>query len=553
MLLSAAAVAQTKPDSLDRLASDFWTWRAKYRPFSTDDVPRMERPSGVRDWSASAIVQQRADLGELERRWKEISTGDWPVAKRVDYRLIGSALARVRWELDVNPRWQRDPTFYIEQTVVALQEALLSPPPFGEDRSREIVERAENIPAILEQARINLKPVAPFAQLAIDSLSDIDARLERVEHGVSPLLTSDDQRARLHAAMPKAARALIDCREWLKKDLPHMRPDFALGADAYGFFLHRVALLPYTPEQLLTMARQDFDRVLAMEAYERQRDIAAPALTLPATADEEVGRMVKADASTRKYLVDHEILSVPSDLPHWTMRAAPGYVAAFDGFGELDDFTGPSRLHQDGTRWLMPLAGELPYFSKAYAEDPRTTGVHEGVPGHFFQLSLSWRNPDPIRRQYYDSGANEGIGFYAEEMMLQAGLYDDSPRSREIIYSFARLRALRVEVDVKLALGEFTIAQAADYLARTVPMDRRTAEDEAASFASAPGLAIAYEIGKLQIERLLAERRLQLGDKFSLREFHDYVWSNGNVPLALQRWELAGLDDDVRKVDAAAK
>jgi uncharacterized protein (DUF885 family) len=94
-------------------------------------------------------------------------------------------------------------------------------------------------------------------------------------------------------------------------------------------------------------------------------------------------------------------------------------------------------------------------------------GVHEGVPGHFFQLSLSRRNSDPIRRQYYDSSANEGIAFYAEEMMLDAGLYDDSPRSREIIYNFARLRALRVEVDVKLALGQFSIAQAADYLARS--------------------------------------------------------------------------------------
>jgi hypothetical protein len=453
----------------------------------------------------------------------------------------------------VNPRWQRDPTFYIEQTVVALQEALMPPPPFGEERSREVVERAENIPAILEQARINLKAVAPFAQLAIDSLADIDTRLERVERGVSPLLNTDDQRSRLRVAMPKATRALIDYREWLKQNLPTMRPDFALGANAYGFFLHRVALLPYTPEQLLSMARQDFDRVLAMEAYERQRNTGAPALTLPPTLDEEVARMVKAEASTRRYLVEHELLSVPADLPHWTLRAAPDYVAALDGFGELDDFTGPSRLHQDGTRWLMPLTGDLPYFNKAYAQDPRTTGVHEGVPGHFFQLSLSWRNPDPIRRQYYDSGANEGIGFYAEEMMLQAGLYDDSPHSREIIYSFARLRALRVEVDVKLALGEFTIAQAADYLARTVPMDRKTAEAEAASFASAPGLAIAYEIGKLQIERLLAERRLQLGDTFSLREFHDYVWSNGNVPLALQRWELAGLDDDVRKADEGAR
>ena len=79
--------------------------------------------------------------------------------------------------------------------------------------------------------------------------------------------------------------------------------------------------------------------------------------------------------------------------------------------------------------------------------------VHEGMPGHYFQMALSWRHADAIRRQYYDSGANEGIGFYTEEMMLQAGLFDDSPRTREIIYNFMRLRALRVEVDVKLALG----------------------------------------------------------------------------------------------------
>jgi uncharacterized protein (DUF885 family) len=179
--------------------------------------------------------------------------------------------------------------------------------------------------------------------------------------------------------------------------------------------------------------------------------------------------------------------------------------------------------------------------------------VHEGVPGHFFQLSLSRRNPDPIRRQYYDSGVNEGLGFYAEEMMLAAGLYDDSPRSREIIYNFARLRALRVEVDVKLALGRFGIAQAADYLERTVPMDKQTAQGEGAGFATAPGLGIAYEIGKLQIERMLADRRLQQGANFTLRAFHDYVWSNGNVPLSLQRWELLGLDDDIKRVDQLTK
>jgi uncharacterized protein (DUF885 family) len=553
LLLSAVSLAPANADSLDKLASDFWTWRAKYRPFTGDDVPRMEHPGGMRDWSAAAVAKQRVDLAEFERRWKDLHTEGWPVGRMVDYRLMGSAIARIHWELDVNPRWQRDPAFYVEQAAGALLEELLPPPPFDDARRREILARAENIPAILEQGKRNLQAVAPFAQLTIETLADIDARLARVDRGVSPLLAGAEQRGRFHAAISAASQALINYREWLKQNLPGMRQDFALGGQAYAFFLRQVALLPYTPEQLLTMARQDFDRVLAMESYEHQRDLGAPELKIAATLEEETARMARDDAAIRGYLTKHEILTVPPDLPHWTMRAAPDYLAALDGFGELDDFTGPSRLHQDGVRWLLPLAKDLPYFSKAYAPDTRTTGVHEGVPGHFFQLSLAWRNSDPIRRQYYDSGVNEGIGFYAEEMMLATGLYDDSPRTREIIYNFMRLRALRVEVDVKLALGEFTIAQAADYLARTVPMDRQTAEGEAASFSSAPGLAIDYEIGKLQIERTLADRRLQLGDKFNLRDFHDYVWSNGNVPLALQRWELLGIDDDMRKVDESPK
>jgi hypothetical protein len=553
LLLLCTTFAQKQTDSLAPLASDFWTWRAQYRPFSFDDVPRMEHTAGRRDWSAASIAKQRADLATFERRWNTMRTDGWPVAQTVDYRLIGSALSRVRWELDVNPRWQRDPAFYVEQTIGALQEAVVPPPPFGDARSREIVARAENIPSILEQAKLNLKPIAPFARLTIAMLPDIDARLARVQRGVSPLLASDDQRTRFRTAIVAASKALIDYREWLKKNLASMPQDFALGDKAYGFFLHQVALLPYTPDQLLAMARQDFERVLAMESYEHQRDLHAPELKMAATADEESARMEHDDAGIRRYLTDHQILTVPADLPHWTIRLAPDYVAAFDGFGELDDFTGPSRPTDSGMRWIQAPSNNLPYFWKAYALDTRTTGVHEGVPGHFFQLSLSRRNPDPIRRQYYDSGVNEGLGFYAEEMMLAAGLYDDSPRSREIIYNFARLRALRVEVDVKLALGRFGIAQAADYLERTVPMDKQTAQGEAAGFATAPGLGIAYEIGKLQIERMLANRRLEQGANFTLRAFHDYVWSNGNVPLSLQRWELLGLDDDIKRVDQLAK
>ena len=171
--------------------------------------------------------------------------------------------------------------------------------------------------------------------------------------------------------------------------------------------------------------------------------------------------------------------------------------------------------------------------------------MHEGMPGHYFQKVMSWTNEDPIRRHYYDSSANEGIGFYAEEMMLQAGLFDDSPRTREIIYNFMRFRALRVEVEVKLSTGDFTIEQAADYFVKTVPLDRATAMEDATFYASVPGVGISYQTGKLQIMKFLAEARQAQGDKFNLREFHDFVWKNGNVPIALLRYEYLGKTDEI--------
>jgi Bacterial protein of unknown function (DUF885) len=235
--------------------------------------------------------------------------------------------------------------------------------------------------------------------------------------------------------------------------------------------------------------------------------------------------------------VQRGLLSLPADLPHYTAQPLPNYVAALSGFSETDDFTGPSRLKQDCVRWTAAPSEKMGYFENATARDPRPLIVHEGVPGHYMQLWISWRNPDPIRRHYYDSGANEGLGFYAEEMMLLAGLFDDSPRTREIIYNFMRLRALRVEVDVKLALGELTGDQAASYLERMVPMPASTARSEAAAFATQPGQAISYQTGKLQILKFLADARLRAGDKFDLQSFHDFVWLNGNVPIELQRLE----------------
>jgi uncharacterized protein (DUF885 family) len=452
-------------------------------------------------------------------------------------------LSRVHWELEVNPRWKRDPNFYIEQTLTPIVEALTVPGPYDEARSREILTRIENVPPILQQGSENLdKAPGPFVTVAIQALEDVRERLRKMATSLRPVTTLSENE--LTGATNRAGDALERFRAILQDRLPSSPNETALGRDAYVFFLKNVALYPYSPEQILAMGQQEWNRAVAFESYEKERNKNVPPLQLAKDTDSWIRDAAAKESQIREFLDKHGILTVPGWLQHYTLRPMPEYLRVL-GFSENDDFTSPSRLNENCIRYVNEPSGNLGYFWRATAQDPRPIIVHEGIPGHYFQLCLSWKHEDPVRRHYYDSGANEGIGFYAEEMMLQNGLFDDSPHTREIIYNFMRLRALRVEVDVKLALGQFSLEEAAKYLEQKVPMDTQTARQEAIAFSTGPGQALTYQIGKLQITKFLADARMQPGDKFNLRAFHDFVWKNGNVPIALQRLEYLGASDEI--------
>jgi hypothetical protein len=442
--------------------------------------------------------------------------------------------------MDLNPRWKRDPNFYVGQSLAAMVEALVVPPPFDKKRSDELLTRIRDIPGIVKAGQENLEnPPAPFAKVAIEALAGVKERLAGMTRSLAPLTTLKP--GELDEALKAAGTALDNYRTWLEKKLPGLPQGTALGREAYIFFLRNVALLPYAPEQLLEMSHQEWARSVAFESYEEQRNRKVPPLKIAADTESWIRKAAADEQAVRDFLEANDILSLPKSVRHYTLRAMPDYLRAVSAYGETDDFTGPSRLNENCVRYVNPPSETSGFFWRATAEDPRPITVHEGVPGHYFQLAVSWQNPDAVRRYYYDSSANEGIGFYAEELLLQLGLFDDSPRTREIIYHFMRLRALRVEVDVKLALGELTLEQAADDLASKVPMDRETARSEATMFATAPGQAISYQVGKNQILQFLAEARRLEGDKFNLRKFHDSLWINGNVPIALQRREYLGI------------
>jgi len=170
------------------------------------------------------------------------------------------------------------------------------------------------------------------------------------------------------------------------------------------------------------------------------------------------------------------------------------------------------------------------------------------IPGHVFDAIIAERSDHPVRSKI-DSGARaEGWATYLEEAMLQAGLFETLPRVRELIQIFGIFRAARVPADVWLQTRQMDVGQVVDYWLERVPyLDRNVARVDAEIYLRRPpGYGIGYTIGALQMQRLLAERKRQLGDAFDLQEFHDQLMEAGRLPLSLVRWEMTGLDDEVK-------
>jgi len=548
LLLPIVAVSMLSPslyaDTLEQLGRDAWNWRAVTQPSSGDDIPRMARPSGwLPDWSSEAVTERYQRLAAFEARWQALANAPDSPERITDYRLLGSLLARVRWELDHVAAWRRQPQFYIAQALTPVFETLLPPPPLDAERVAQLQALLRHIPRTLAAARENLDDQrGPFVDVALTQLENIPESLLGMYTGLERYVPATDYAA-MKVDIDGAIEAFDDYGEYLQKERASLEQRISVGRDSYQFFLSQVALYPYTPEQLAIMGAQEWQRSAAFEAMEANRNRGLDQLPLAPDLDTVIRRLHRYEQGVREFLQKEHLLRIPDSARHYRARAFPGYLKAIAWLGRTFDLTNQYRLDSNATVYLPEPSPDLGFFNRSIAKDPRPILVHEGVPGHYFQLSLSWRHPNPLRRHYYDSGANEGTGFYAEEMMLQAGYFDDSPRTRELIYTFARFRALRVEVDVKLAMGEFTIEQAADYLQQKMDIDRGTAVEEAIFFAATPGQAISYQIGKLQTLAFLSAARSRLGNRFDLQEFHNYLWRNGNVPIALLQEEFLALKE----------
>ncbi len=538
---------------LQNLATDLFAWRSRQQPVSRTEFTRVERPSDwLPAWSKENLAVYRARYQDYAEKLQALDTANFNRADEIDALLLSSAIKRVGWELDVLAAPFRNPVFYVQQTLGSVFELLVLSAPWTEERLDQLLRRLNHFPVTIEQAKVNLNRAAqPFALVAIEQLLTVEEQLQAMQTALLAE-TPAEQEQNLSAAVTTAADAMADYRLWLQKNLGRMDEGFAIGPDAYQWFLSNVALLPYSASELLAQGEWSWNRAVSFDAVQQNRNLDSPELPLFGSASEQIAVADRNEQEIRAFLKNQQLLTIPYWLQRYRYQPMPGWLAPLAYLGVASDLTSASRLDQDAIRFIDEPSETLPWLEVLAARDPRPAIIHDGVPGHYLQRALSWANPNPVRRQYFSSSANEGIAFYMEEMLLQAGLFDFSPRTREIIYRRMRLRALLVEVDIRMAIGDLTIADAAEYLSAKVPMDKMSAVDTAAEVAMNPGHSSGFLVGKLQVEKFLADMRDVAPERFSMQAFHDSLLLNGNVPIALQRWESLGLDDEIQRLKSLA-
>jgi hypothetical protein len=523
---SSTLQAQAPDADYDRLVALHEELREYMLPGFTAGVV-MDSGARIGDVYADDLMTQKlAGLGALETKLAALPVETWSRAGQVDYLAVKSILNGYRFNLEVLRPWKRDPGFYLDPLMaVAFTEVT-----GNEEDIAKLRARLRQVPPLLASAQGNLTEVAgDFADLALHNLENSDG--VNHYHPYRPMPPAgiigwyDDLLARSTAARPDlvtdvvAARdAVVGFRDWLRAGRAQMTAPGGVGAERYDWYIRHVRMIPLTAAEMLTLAEREHERMTAALALLRHRNRGEPALTLSQSAAEQAGKVAATDKAVRRFLTEQDIVTIP------------------DFVGELGSNTP-----------YIERPGGPNFWEQIQFRDPIPDHLHAVIPGHRFDAVLAARDTRPIRSSYSDGGRAEGWATYLEEALMLAGATSDRPRADEFMQLFGIFRAARVPADIAMQQNRWTVAEAVNSMrARTPWLDEDVARVDAEIYLRRPpGYGIAYTIGKLQMDALLADRASQLGEAFSLREFHDAFLAAGRLPIALVRYEMTGAGEEV--------
>lgn len=489
-----------------------------------EEVPGNE---SAYDYSAAAVNARRARMQEFQARLADMNVAAWNRKEQVDYLAVRARLDQHVFTLNVSKPWSRDPGFYVDQMLRVTFTEL----PVKGDQLKAVRDELRSMPKRVTQAKQNLTEVAAdYADLAMFNLANADG----VGHGfpyraVPPpgiigwyadlLGRAEKQQRDLVPDIKAAKQAAEDLLAWLKANRGSMTAQAGVGRENFNWYVKNVKLMPFTSDEILTLGHRELERLWALYALEQHHNRNLAPLKISESKEEYEAKIKATDEHVRKFLVEQEIITIPP------------YIK------ELDT----------NVPWIVRPTGPN-FWEQIQFRDPHPDHLHAVIPGHRFDAIVEQHNTDPIRSKLTDGVRTEGWGVYLEEGMLHAGIFDDRPRVKELIYLFGIFRAARVSADVWLQLNQMKVADVVKYwMERTPYLEPDVARVDAEIYLRRPpGYGLGYMIGMLQMQELLADSKRQLGDKFVLKDFHDKFMATGRVPLSLIRWEMTGLDDEVK-------
>lgn len=498
-----------------------------------EEFSKFRRPvivDGIPDYSRAATKSKEKGLKAFRHRLEEINPEDWTISQKIDYLLMQAKFNELDFQLRVTRPWNRDPSTYVDRVA----RIPYADTPLSKEAQARLAERLKTVPKILELGKKNLTGVPRvLAEIAIRSLENSDGVNQgEPRRKVPPEGTIgwyEDLIGRLSThhpvLLPDAEQALSSVknyRDWLKENKSRMTAPGFIGLDHYDWYLKNVRMMPYTVEDIVRIAEVELYRTLAFLNIELHKNLKLPPLEPATTAEEHERRVREAETLIRSFIKEHNMMTIPDYMP-----------SEF----ETDAF------------WIVRPGGKRHFWEEITYRDPLNNHIHASIPGHRFDGLIQRRHKNPIRRRHGDGGRAEGWTFYIEEMFLQAGLLDKRPRTRELFYIAQLKRVLRIPAELNMQSGKFTLEQAIQFLMDEVPlMDENLARYDLQIYLRRPAYGMTYLTGKVQMEKLLADRARQLGDNFDLGKFHDEFLASGPIPISLIRWEMTGLDDEAKKL-----
>ncbi len=520
--------------------------------------------SGFPDY-ADRVRSQKEQLPRFRARLDAIDPSAWSVHARIDYLLLRSEMDRLDFDLRVWRQSSRNPSFYVNQAIRNVGRLLTGSRymrgdamPYTSERAQAILEALAQTEKILAQGRQNLTEMVPeLAEIALrhpgGGYYTEGGQLEYIvnnyrkwaektaEHFPQP------EAAGLVSTAAEAAEHLLAFAGWLEESREEMKGNYYIGKEALDWYTRHVLLQPYDTDQLKLMAEMERARAISYHQFEMQKNRHLPKIGPAEQIDEYIGWDNETALITRRWYTEHghDILSDRDYIPDVRVESGEYLLP----FGYLS-FT----IEEKPIERVILVPDDhwrAIHSNMGFRTEPAVLWGHEYWPGHVYERYVHRHNPDPIRRGHRDGAHSQGWCFYHEELPVALDFpYVRGPRGRELPYINMIQRAERISMGIDLLSAKITPEEAfARFRENVPPLGSGLGATREEAFEEMEGVLVRgldhCQTGKLQIFKLLADRKMQLKEDFDLKHFHDQIITLGSVPLALLRWQITGLDDEM--------